>query len=60
MRGEWDSLCTDVDAAQLLATLGSSLKHDRKIAKGTHLMHLEESRFELRRAIDAFLRGEQS
>jgi pimeloyl-ACP methyl ester carboxylesterase len=56
VRGEWDSLCKDADAAWLLATLTSaSQKTDIKIAKATHLMHLEESRGELYRAAVNFL-----
>jgi pimeloyl-ACP methyl ester carboxylesterase len=56
VRGEWDSLCKDADAAWLLAALTSApLKTDTKIAKATHLMHLEESRGELYRAAIKFL-----
>lgn len=56
VRGEWDGLCKDADAAWLLAALTSApQKTDTKIAKGTHLMHLEESRGELYRASIKFL-----
>lgn len=56
LRGEWDSLTTDADAAWLLAALTAAPeKRDVKIAKGTHLMHLEESRGDLYRATIAFL-----
>ncbi|WP_204314709.1 hypothetical protein, partial [Stenotrophomonas maltophilia] len=56
LRGEWDSLTTDADAAWLLAALtGAPEKRDVKVAKGTHLMHLEESRGDLYRAAIAFL-----
>lgn len=44
VRGEWDSLCTDVDAATLLGALGSIHTVDCKIERATHLMHLEEQR----------------
>jgi len=56
VRGEWDSLCTDADAAWLLAALTSApQKTDTKIARATHLMHLEENRGELYRAAANFL-----
>jgi pimeloyl-ACP methyl ester carboxylesterase len=56
VRGEWDSLCKDADAAWLLAALTSApQKTDIKIAKATHLMHLEESRGELYRAAVNFM-----
>lgn len=58
VRGEWDSLCKDADAAWLLAALTSApQKIDIKIAKATHLMHLEESRHELYRAAIDFLQA---
>jgi len=44
VRGEWDSVTTDADAAWLLSRLGHPVRRDVKIAKGTHLMHLEHSR----------------
>ncbi len=44
VRGEWDSLCTDADAANLLDALGSTHKLDRRIEHATHLMHLEKQR----------------
>jgi pimeloyl-ACP methyl ester carboxylesterase len=58
IRGEWDSLCTEADAAWLLAALTSAPEtKDTKIASGTHLMHLEQSRGELHRASADFLSG---
>jgi pimeloyl-ACP methyl ester carboxylesterase len=54
VRGEWDSVFNDADAAQLLSMLGSAVKRDIKIRKGTHLMHLEESRVELYNAVNDF------
>jgi pimeloyl-ACP methyl ester carboxylesterase len=58
IRGEWDSLCTDDDAHWLFAALRSTaLRRDVKISRGTHLMHLEASRFALYRETEAFLRG---
>jgi pimeloyl-ACP methyl ester carboxylesterase len=57
IRGEWDGLCRDADAAWLLAALTSApQKTDTKIAQATHLMHLEEKRGELYRAAADFLR----
>jgi len=55
VRGEWDSLCDDADAARLLARAGSRLKLDRKIPQGTHLMHLETSRGALHEVVNDFL-----
>ncbi len=56
VRGEWDSLCRDADAAWLLEALTSApQKADIKVSKGTHLMHLEEGRGELYRAALNFL-----
>jgi pimeloyl-ACP methyl ester carboxylesterase len=58
IRGEWDSLCTDADAAWLMAALASSpLRRDVKIGRATHLMHLEAGRFALYRETEAFLCG---
>jgi pimeloyl-ACP methyl ester carboxylesterase len=56
VRGEWDGLCKDADAAWLLAAMTAApQKTDTKIAKGTHLMHLEESRGELYQTSIKFL-----
>ncbi len=58
IRGEWDSLCTDADAAWLMRSLASSpLRRDVKIGRGTHLMHLEAGRYALYRETEAFLCG---
>jgi pimeloyl-ACP methyl ester carboxylesterase len=58
IRGEWDSLCTDADAAWLMAALASSpLRRDVKIGRGTHLMHLEAGRYALYREVETFLGG---
>ena len=57
VRGEWDSLCDDSDARRLLDALGSTVKQDRKLARGTHLMHLEENRGALHAACIDFLRA---
>jgi pimeloyl-ACP methyl ester carboxylesterase len=58
IRGEWDSLCTDDDARWLFGALrGAAVRRDVKISRGTHLMHLEASRFALYRETEAFLLG---
>jgi pimeloyl-ACP methyl ester carboxylesterase len=59
IRGEWDSLCTDEDAAWLFRSLTASpVRRDIKIGRATHLMHLESGRFALYRETTAFLAGE--
>lgn len=56
IRGEWDSLCTDTDARWLFDALRNSpLRRDVKIARATHLMHLEENRLALYRETECFL-----
>jgi pimeloyl-ACP methyl ester carboxylesterase len=58
IRGEWDSLATDDDARWLFDALrGSRLRRDLKIARATHLMHLEENRYALYREAETFLEG---
>ena len=58
IRGEWDGLCTDADAAWLMDALASSpQRRDVKIGRGTHLMHLEAGRYALYRETEAFLCG---
>ena len=54
--GEWDNLCKSSDVAWLLsAMISAPEKNDTKIANGTHLMHLEESRSGLYRTTTTFL-----
>lgn len=56
VRGEWDSLCTDEDAGGLFDALTAApLRRDVKISQGTHLMHLESSRYALYRESATFL-----
>lgn len=58
IRGAWDGMCTDADAAWLRAALsGAAERRDVVIPRATHLMHLEEGRAALYRATEAFLRG---
>jgi pimeloyl-ACP methyl ester carboxylesterase len=44
VRGAWDHLCHDDDAAWLMKTLGARDKTDVVIPEATHLMHLERGR----------------
>lgn len=55
VRGEWDSVCDDRDAAHLVRSMSGTSVRDRVIAKGTHLMHLETSRIDLHRVVNEFL-----
>ncbi len=58
IRGEWDGLCTDADAAWLFdAFARSPVRRDIKIARATHLMHLEAMRGALHRETITFLQG---
>jgi pimeloyl-ACP methyl ester carboxylesterase len=58
VRGEWDSLVTDADARWLFDALNAApTKRDVKIGRGTHLMHLEENRYELYKEAQSFLDG---
>jgi pimeloyl-ACP methyl ester carboxylesterase len=58
VRGAWDSLCTDADAAMLLASATSTPeRQDRKLDAGTHLMHLETGRRVLYETVGRALKG---
>jgi pimeloyl-ACP methyl ester carboxylesterase len=58
VRGAWDSLCTNCDAAMLLAAATSAPeRHDAKLPAGTHLMHLETGRRVLYEAVGRALKG---
>jgi pimeloyl-ACP methyl ester carboxylesterase len=58
VRGEWDSLATDLDARWLCNALKASpVKRDVKIGRATHLMHLETMRFALWRESITLLLG---
>ncbi len=60
VRGAWDSLCTDADAAWLLATATSAPERlDTRLDAGTHLMHLETGRRILHEAVGRALKGEK-
>ena len=61
VRGEWDSLTTDQDAAWLYnAFANAPEKQDTKLSRATHLTHLESGRFSLYRASRNFLASEPS
>jgi pimeloyl-ACP methyl ester carboxylesterase len=53
IRGEWDGMCTDADAAWLRDAMHDT--RDVKIPRATHLMHLEENRYALYRQTEKFL-----
>lgn len=59
VRGAWDSVCTDDDVAGFRAAFGAERRGaglvDVVIPRATHLMHLEEGRFALYAATNAFL-----
>jgi pimeloyl-ACP methyl ester carboxylesterase len=56
IRGEWDGLIPDADAAWLFdAFTASPIKRDIKISRASHLMHLEAMRHALYRESIAFL-----
>ncbi|MBV9782413.1 MAG: alpha/beta fold hydrolase [Acidisphaera sp.] len=56
IRGEWDGMCGDADARRLFDALAASTnRRDIKIARATHLMHLEAGRYALYRETEAFL-----
>ena len=60
VRGAWDSLCTDADAAMLLAAATAApQRHDRRLEAGTHLMHLEAGRRILYEAVGRALKGDE-
>ena len=44
VRGAWDNLCRDADAAWLINALGAREKADVVISAATHLLHLEHGR----------------
>jgi len=60
IRGEWDGMCTDQDARWLFDALSASpIRRDVKISRGTHLMHLEGSRYALYREAQGFLLADE-
>jgi pimeloyl-ACP methyl ester carboxylesterase len=58
VRGAWDAVSNDADAAWLMERLGSRIKFDRRLPNGTHLMHLETGRAALFETAGRFLAGE--
>jgi pimeloyl-ACP methyl ester carboxylesterase len=58
VRGAWDSLCRDADAAMLLeAARSAPERHDCRLDAGTHLMHLETGRRALYDAVGRAVEG---
>lgn len=56
IRGEWDSITTDDDARWLFDALRAApLRRDVKISRATHVMQLEEARFQLYAEVASFL-----
>jgi pimeloyl-ACP methyl ester carboxylesterase len=56
VRGEWDAVCRDKDAARLVeAMTRASTVRDVKLARGAHRMHLETNRQALFAAVGGFL-----
>jgi pimeloyl-ACP methyl ester carboxylesterase len=48
MRGAWDHLCTDADVGRFFTELdGAVSRTDVVIPEATHLLHLEQNRFDL-------------
>lgn len=59
VRGEWDVVTRNEDADWLFRHLTSApLKRDVLISKATHVMHLENSRFQLYEEVATFLGGD--
>lgn len=58
VRGAWDNLCRDADAAWLVDALGAEEKADVVIPAATHLMHLEHGREGLFAATADWLSGQ--
>ncbi len=57
VRGAWDNLCRDTDAAWLMKAIGAREKADVVIPAATHLMHLEHGREGLFAATADWLSG---
>jgi len=58
VRGEWDTLTKNEDAHWLNENLRNApLKRDVVISRGTHVMHLEENRYQLYKEAQTFLEG---
>ena len=58
VRGEWDGVTKNADAHWLYDRLRNApIKRDVTISRGTHVMHLEASRFQLYREVQSFLEG---
>jgi branched-chain amino acid transport system substrate-binding protein len=59
IRGEWDNVARNDDVNWLSSRLvNAPIRRDVRIARGTHVMHLEKNRFQLYREVEAFLKGD--
>ena len=59
IRGAWDSVCADRDATMILdAATAAPSREDRKLDRGTHLMHLETGRHALYDTVGQVLKGQ--
>jgi pimeloyl-ACP methyl ester carboxylesterase len=60
VRGEWDTVTRNEDAEWIFSRLvNSPIRRDVRIGRATHVMHLEEGRFQLYREVSIFLEGER-
>jgi len=58
VRGEWDDVTTNTDAHWLYERLSNApIRRDVVISRGTHVMHLEASRYQLYREVQTFIEG---
>ena len=61
VRGEWDAVTRDADLRWLYDGLTHApIKREVTIDRGTHVMHLEASRYQLYRETEAFLSADDS
>jgi branched-chain amino acid transport system substrate-binding protein len=60
VRGEWDTVARNEDAEWIFSRLvNSPVRRDIRIGRATHVMHLEEGRFQLYQETRIFLEGER-
>jgi pimeloyl-ACP methyl ester carboxylesterase/heme-degrading monooxygenase HmoA len=56
VRGEWDNFPSDEDALNLMASFKNQVRNRYVIiGRGTHVMHLEKSRYRLYEEVDNFI-----
>jgi branched-chain amino acid transport system substrate-binding protein len=60
IRGNWDKVSRDDDVDWLCSRLvHTPIRRDVRIARGTHVMHLEQNRVQLYREVETFLEGDE-